>query len=153
MHRQADETERTLLSSDSAFAEELVRPALRFMTAATIVWFCTLFPSTPAHAHAVVVKAEPSPKSELVMSPAVVRVWFSEAVEPERTRLELLDAKGATVRADRVNTPADRKIVMIRPATLGAGTYTVQYRVVSGDGHVVEGRYGFSIRPSVGVAR
>jgi len=147
MYRQADEMERILLSSDSAVAGGLVRPALRFMAAASIVWFCTLFPSTPAHAHAVVVKAEPAPKSELDISPAVVRVWFSEAVAPEKARIEVLDAKGGTVRADRINTPDDRKLVMIRPASLGAGTYTVKYRAVSADGHVVEGRYGFSIRP------
>ncbi|HEX7124257.1 MAG TPA: copper resistance protein CopC, partial [Thermodesulfobacteriota bacterium] len=33
------------------------------------------------------------------------------------------------------------------PPDLPAGAYTVKYRVLSADGHVVEGSYRFTVKP------
>ncbi|MEN9726390.1 MAG: hypothetical protein RL434_756 [Pseudomonadota bacterium] len=100
-------------------------------------------------AHARLVKSVPADDAELSMAPEAVVLTFNESPEHSFSTVELRDATGKIFA-----TPAMRKgetpdsLVLPLPEDLPAGAYAVQYRVLSVDGHVVEGRFGFRIGAS-----
>ena len=99
-----------------------------------------------AEAHARLAKSEPAASSTLRGAPAEVRLWFTESLEATFSTAHLLDGErrrvdGAEGKVDGTNAALLR---MALPA-LGAGSYTVVYRVVSIDSHVTAGELTFSI--------
>ncbi len=97
-------------------------------------------------AHARLVRSVPADDAELSVAPEGVVLTFNESPEHRFSSVELRDATGKAL-----TTPAMRKgetpdsLVLPLPEDLPAGAYAVQYRVLSVDGHVVEGRFGFRI--------
>ena len=99
-----------------------------------------------AEAHAKLSRSEPAAASTLRSGPAEVRLWFTESLEATFSSAHLLDGErrrveGAEGKVDGTNPALLR---MTLPA-LGAGRYTVIYRVVSIDSHVTAGELTFSI--------
>ena len=99
-----------------------------------------------AEAHARLAKSEPVASSTVRSGPAEVRLWFTESLEATFSGAHLLDGErrrvdGVEGRVDGTNAALLR---MTLPA-LGAGRYTVVYRVVSIDSHVTAGELTFSI--------
>ncbi|HMH53387.1 MAG TPA: copper resistance CopC family protein [Candidatus Acidoferrum sp.] len=97
-------------------------------------------------AHAKLARSEPAAASTLRSAPAEVRLWFTEHLEPTFSGAHLLDGEqrrvdGAEGKVDGTNPALLR---MALPA-LGAGSYTIVYRVVSIDSHVTAGELSFSI--------
>ena len=97
-------------------------------------------------AHAKLSRSEPAAASRLRSAPGEVRLWFTESLEPAFSAAYLLDGEsrrvdGAESKVDGANPALLR---MTLPA-LGAGRYTVVYRVVSIDSHVTAGELTFSI--------
>ena len=81
--------------------------------------------------------------------PERAQLWFSERLEPAFSRVAVWSASGAQVdRGDtRVDTD-DPKQLSVTLRALEPGTYTVRYRVLSVDGHVVEAAFSFTIKPA-----
>lgn len=99
-------------------------------------------------AHAVLADAVPAPGARLGRPPGRVRLRFSERLEPAFARLAVHDATGRRIdRGDTAVVPGDRRGLAVSLPPLGPGQYTVRYRVLSVDGHVVEAAYTFSIDP------
>ena len=100
-----------------------------------------------ACAHALLDKSEPARRAVLTHSPAHVRLWFNERLEPAFCELSVLDAEGrsATAGAARVSAQNPKLLELTLP-TLGSGVYTVQYKVVSVDGHTVKASYTFTVK-------
>ena len=97
-------------------------------------------------AHAKLARSEPAAASRLRSAPGEVRLWFTESLEASFSAAHLLDGErrrvdGAEGKVDGANPALLR---MTLPA-LGAGRYTVVYRVVSIDSHVTAGELSFSI--------
>ncbi|MFN5488595.1 MAG: copper resistance protein CopC, partial [Bradyrhizobium sp.] len=103
--------------------------------------FLTLCLATPAHAHAVLIAAEPADGSVVAEAPKTVVLRFNEAVAP--TAVSLLDAAGKP--RDVAIHAVDESVMVTLPAGLPQGTQVVSYRVVSQDGHPVAGSLLFSI--------
>ena len=84
-----------------------------------------------------------------------VRVRFSAPVAAGLTRLTLVRG-GETVAEGGAADPESgrREYVLPLGAPLHAGDYTVRWRTVGADGHVLEGSFGFTVAPeaSPGVA-
>ncbi len=100
-----------------------------------------------AFAHALLVRSEPAQRATLHSPPAAVRLWFSEPLEPAFSSLEVLTARGERVTQAHAAVPAsDGKLLELPLPPLAAGDYTVQYRVLSVDGHAVKGGYIFRVR-------
>jgi methionine-rich copper-binding protein CopC len=100
-----------------------------------------------AGAHASLVRSSPARRAVLLRPPDRVSLWFNERLEPAFSRITVTDASGATVQLGEAVVATDdpvRLSVGLRP--LPAGTYTVRYRVLSVDGHVVEGEFPFTLR-------
>lgn len=100
-----------------------------------------------AWAHAYLVKAIPAQRAVLYAAPARVQLWFNERLEPRFCSVAVTDAAGKSVDQADLQVPAgDPRQLSIGLAPLAAGTYTVKYRVLSVDGHVMEGRFTFTVR-------
>ncbi|WP_445170811.1 copper resistance CopC family protein [Mycolicibacterium sp. Dal123E01] len=97
-----------------------------------------------ASAHAVRVAADPAPDAALTVAPSRVSATFNEQLHPDFAAMTVVGPDG-NLWSD--GTPQVQGAVVsagIRP--LGpVGTYTVNYRVTSADGHVVSGSWSFSM--------
>ncbi|MGV9294317.1 copper resistance CopC family protein [Amycolatopsis sp. NPDC003676] len=105
----------------------------------------TFFPTSAAEAHSFLESSTPAKDSELSVAPAKIVLTFNEPLDRGFTELAVLGPDGAThweSAAATVTGPA--LSAPVKP--LGpAGKYTVQYRVVSADGHPVSGAYSFTL--------
>jgi copper resistance protein C len=97
--------------------------------------------------HAVLVKSSPSARATLAESPGRVELWFNERLEPAYSRAAVLDAAGAQVDLrDVAVSRDDPKRLTVSLPSLGPGRYTVRFRVLSVDGHVVESSMTFTVK-------
>jgi methionine-rich copper-binding protein CopC len=98
-------------------------------------------------AHAILVKSTPARRAVLSRPPARVQLWFNERLEPAFARLSVWDQRGRQVDERDASVGADdEKRLSVGLPTLEPGTYTVKFRVLSVDGHVVQGEFTFTVR-------
>ena len=103
--------------------------------------------SNPVFAHASLVKAEPARRAALSVPPKQIRLWFNEEIEAEYASLTVLDAaKKAVTEKKPLVHPDDPKSIYLELPELVPGKYTVKFRVLSVDGHVVDSDYIFGIK-------
>jgi methionine-rich copper-binding protein CopC len=98
-------------------------------------------------AHAILVKSEPGQGATVPESPGKIELWFNEGVGKDYTALAVIDGNGARVdnRDARLGW-FDRSYLRVTLPPLSPGTYTVRYRVQSADGHIVSGKFNFSVQ-------
>lgn len=98
-----------------------------------------------ASAHSLLLEASPV-AGTVVVAPTEVRLRFNGRVEKRLSRLALVDERGE-VRplVSDPNGPPDRLVAAL-PA-LPPGRYRLEWHVLSTDGHVVSGGYGFRVAP------
>jgi methionine-rich copper-binding protein CopC len=97
--------------------------------------------------HAYLVKSSPARRAALSSPPTRVVLWFNERLEPQFSQLSVWNADGQQVDGGDVQVgPDDSKRLSVGIPTLPAGSYTVKYRVLSVDGHVVEAEFPFTVR-------
>jgi hypothetical protein len=108
---------------------------------ATLLWWGA------ASAHALLVKSEPARRAVLVHPPAQVRLWFNERLEPTFCTLVVLSADGKPATAEPARVSSDNpKLLELALPVLAPGLYTVQYKVLSVDGHTVKAGYTFTVK-------
>lgn len=102
-----------------------------------------------AWGHAYLVKSIPAPRALLFAPPQQVQLWFNERLEARFCSLHLSDDRGRplTLGPLQITTEDPKRLSAILPR-LAPGMYTVKFRVVSVDGHVVEDRFVFTVRKS-----
>ena len=108
----------------------------------------SLFIVAPASAHTSLVSSNPESGAVLNETPFEVRLKFNEDLllvsDKNPNRIEVVNGIGqvvsgmAKVDGAEISTPLD---LSVEPS----GEYSVKYRVVSGDGHPVEGEYQFTV--------
>ncbi|MGC5032859.1 copper resistance CopC family protein [Micromonospora sp. DT229] len=101
-------------------------------------------PATPAHAHNVLRKATPAQDAELTKAPKKITLDFLQKLNPAFTTITLSDADKQPVATSEPEVEGTKGTVTI-DSTLPNGVYTVAYRVVSSDGHPVQGSYKFTV--------
>lgn len=99
--------------------------------------------ASPAGAHADLLSTDPADGSSLSAPPAQVSLTFSEALVPETVNVAVSNAMGP-LQAIEPRTQGDT-VTVPWPAEVGDGDYTVAYRVVSEDGHPIEGQFAFTV--------
>jgi MYXO-CTERM domain-containing protein len=118
-----------------------------------IVWLITLaaalaLPVT-AVAHADLASATPAEGAELDEAPDVVRLAFTEELDPDGSGFVVTDAAGTEVGHGAVDLDvADRNELAGSVAIRDPGRYSVDWSVVSSDGHEASGSYTFGYRTS-----
>jgi len=99
----------------------------------------------PAAAHARLVSSTPLPDSTVAATRSVT-LTFSERTVPAFSGFDIINAAGDKV-AVRTSVGEDGKTLtgaLARPLT--PGTYRVNWRIASSDGHRMTGFYAFSVR-------
>ncbi len=102
--------------------------------------------SPAVYAHAILVKSVPEKETVITQSPERVEVWFNDAVGRKYQALAVINAKGK--RMDNRDVKQDASDGAHLSATLKpmeSGKYTVRYRVQSADGHILSGKYYFTL--------
>jgi copper resistance protein C len=118
-----------------------------FVRSILIVAFALGVPSTSAFAHSMLVKAEPPRRAVLTKSPTQVRLWFNEKIEGDYASLVVLDAKKQPITDVKpILAPDDQKSIVLPLPELAPGKYSVKFRVLSVDGHVVESIFDFTVK-------
>lgn len=118
---------------------------------AVVLWQLLII-AAPASAHAVLVSSDPIDGSRLTSAPSRVTFMFDEVVQLPNGGTAAISDDGRHVEQGSAQLSADgRAVVIPLSMNLGEGTYTVSYRVVSADGHVVTGaiRFGVNADPTV----
>jgi copper transport protein len=114
------------------------------MTAVLTVVVLLLAPTAPASAHAELVGSTPANGARLDKAPSRVTLEFTEGVNLIDNGIRLVDAEG-----DTVSTPSPsaegHTIRWSMPSKLPKGKYLVSWRVVSADGHPVQGAFSFGV--------
>ena len=102
--------------------------------------------SSTVYAHAILVKSVPEKETVITQSPEKVEVWFNDAVGRKYQALAVINKKGK--RMDNRDVKQDSSDGAHLSATLKPmepGKYTVRYRVQSADGHILSGKYYFTL--------
>jgi copper resistance protein C len=101
-----------------------------------------------AGAHAVLVKSSPAKRAVVSASPPRVELVFNERLEPAYSTVSVWAADNRRVDDGKaVVGPDDPRRLTVGVPPVQAGTYTVRFRVLSVDGHIVEGTFPFDVRP------
>ena len=118
----------------------------RWLVLTTFGMLLLLGPGT-AWPHASLVRSSPAARATLTRSPERVDVWFNERIEPKFSRVSVLDHQGQAVDTGEMAIgPDDARKLSVRVRPLRPGVYTVRFRVLSVDSHVVEGQFQFTVR-------
>lgn len=118
----------------------------RFIALSLLVAAMTLMHANQVFAHASLVKAEPARRAVLSTSPARIHLWFNEEIEPAYAALTVHNADKNPITDNKVEVDSkDPKSVVLELPDMQPGRYTVKFRVLSVDGHVVDSEYNFTV--------
>ena len=99
-----------------------------------------------ASAHAVLDNSVPTSGATLEDTPLQIVLDFDESVESSLGYIKLFSSSGKRVQLPAVKADAsDASIVRVVPPTLAQDSYVAVYRVISADGHPVEGAITFRV--------
>lgn len=113
---------------------------------ALVVWGLVLGTARPTLAHAVLISSDPPHGAALEAAPRSVTLRFNEPVSSDFSPAMVRNQAGERVDAgDARVLPGDPTAVRVGLKPVGTGLYTVVYRVVSLDGHLVQGTLAFSV--------
>ena len=116
-------------------------------TRALVLALIVLMPAV-ASAHAVLVKSSPARRAVVTSPPSRVELTFNERLEPAYSTMSVWSSAEARVDDGKIVVgPDDPRRLSVAIPLLARGTYTVKFRVLSVDGHLVEGTYPFEVRP------
>ena len=101
-----------------------------------------------AFAHAELIKSFPVANSTLTKSPGFIQLEFGETLAFLKSKtansITILDSKAHKISTSKISV----KKGIARVALIGAlksGKYTIKYRVVSADGHVLNAQFKFTL--------
>lgn len=92
-------------------------------------------------------RSAPTADTVLSVAPTEVRLWFSQEPQEGSTSIRLVDAAGSAVHTgDVVQDPAEATAFSVAlHGALAPGTYTVAWRALGQDGHVVRDDFAFTL--------
>jgi methionine-rich copper-binding protein CopC len=112
---------------------------------AMLAGLCAAGTVSPAFAHSFLVEATPSSKDHVATSPKTVKLRFGGGVEPSYSKLTIEGADGKVLAEGAIGVPEKDRELSVNSPELTPGKYVVRYRVLSKDGHIVEGNYEFFV--------
>ncbi len=108
--------------------------------------------SSTAGAHASLIRSSPSNNEVIDSSPTEIVLVFDEAVRLSDRGVLVLDPEGREVQSGDA-VLSENSTTATQPVEGGtAGTYTVSYRLISEDNHVISGSYVFHVGRVTGTA-
>ncbi|MCZ2839065.1 copper resistance CopC family protein [Modestobacter sp. VKM Ac-2985] len=98
----------------------------------------------PARAHDALLGSSPSAGAAVPTAPSAVELQFSGTPLPLGTEVRVLGPDGAVVSTGAAEI-RDTTVTQSLTAGLAAGSYTVQWRSTSSDGHPLTGTWDFTV--------
>jgi copper resistance protein C len=99
-------------------------------------------------AHAIVVRTSPPQDGTATGDIGKVDVWYDAGIRDSLAALAVVGEAGQRVdKRDAAIDSADPAHVSVSVNPLTPGKYTVRYRALSADGHLVSGAWAFEVRP------
>ena len=132
-------------SANDAARRVLVVLAALVLAVAAAVWGA----ATAASAHDELVSSTPADGDSLESAPTEAVLEFSGNVQEVGTEIAMKDSSGATVELPEAYTISGTSISQPLPE-LEHGEYSLNWRVVSEDGHPISGTIGFGVGSSLG---
>ncbi|MCA0374748.1 MAG: copper resistance protein CopC [Gemmatimonadetes bacterium] len=116
------------------------------VTAAAVAPVAALIAAAPLP-HLKLKRAFPAADTTLTSSPDAVKLWLTEATDPATSSI-VVTKGGAPVATAKLTRGAtlDDPLTAKFSAAPGDGAYTVTWKAMSKDGHVVNGTYGFTVK-------
>lgn len=102
-----------------------------------------LLATNDARAHAYLDHAEPRVGNKVAAAPHEVTLWFTQKLEPAFSAITVINAAGQRVDMGKTRVSGNQMSVTIRAG--GAGTYRVNWRVLSVDAHTTDGNFTFQV--------
>jgi methionine-rich copper-binding protein CopC len=96
-----------------------------------------------ASAHALLDRAEPRVGNTVATAPRQVTLWFTQRLEAAFSSMTVTDSAGQRVDTGKARVSGNQMSVSLRAG--GAGTYRVNWRVLSVDAHSTEGNFTFQV--------
>ncbi|HEY5058632.1 MAG TPA: CopD family protein [Gaiellaceae bacterium] len=118
---------------------------MRRLAPLTVAVVALAFPAA-AFAHATLLHETPSLEQRVARSPAQVVLRFDQPVNNVPRAILVLDAAGHNVAGPPRAVKSARELVAALPKSLPRGAYTIRWRALSSDGHVVSGISTFGVR-------
>src|SRR5712692_1682343 len=106
-----------------------------------LLWLAT----GEATAHASLDHAEPRVGNKVATPPHQVTLWFTQKLEPAFSSITVTNAAGERVDTGKTRVNGNQMSVSLRSG--GAGTYRVNWRVLSVDTHTSDGNFTFQVGP------
>jgi copper resistance protein C len=100
-----------------------------------------------AWAHAFLDHSDPKVGSTVTNSPAVIKIWFTQNLEPVFSSIKVEDVQGKEVdKKDMHLDDKDKSLMIVSVPPLPHGTYTVTWHAVSVDTHRTQGHFQFTVK-------
>ena len=97
-------------------------------------------------AHAFIDHAEPAVGSQIHRAPGLVKIWFTQKLEPALSRIQVFDLSGREVdKRDNQIDQSNGTLLTVSLLELTPGKYKVVWRAVSVDTHVTTGTFEFEL--------
>ncbi|EKS6644356.1 CopC domain-containing protein YobA [Enterobacter hormaechei] len=121
------------------FTPSRIACALVFLLSSAIT------PAVLAHAH---LKQQSPQENTVAVAPEVITLNFSEGIEPAFSGVVVTNAQQQKIKTGAVKRDEkdNAKLIVPLEKPLMTGTYTVDWHVVSVDGHKTKGSYHFSVK-------
>jgi copper resistance protein C len=120
------------------------RAVLRLLAAALVAVVALLLSASPAVAHTRLESSDPADGADLSAAPEAVSLTFTENVDAEFASVSVVGPDGVNYQTGQLT--ASDGVVRSAVSPLGpAGRYEIGYRVVSDDGHPVQGVVSFTL--------
>jgi hypothetical protein len=116
---------------------------MRPLSLIPIIPLLGLFLGGEATAHAFLDHAEPRVGNKVAVPPRAVTLWFTQKLEPAFSSISVTNAAGERVDTGKAQVSGTQMSVSLRPG--GAGTYHVNWRVLSVDTHTTNGNFTFQV--------
>jgi methionine-rich copper-binding protein CopC len=108
-----------------------------------IIPLLLLLATGEASAHALLDHAEPRVGNTVATAPREVTLWFTQKLEPAFSSITVTNSAGQRVDAGKTRVSGNQMSVSLRSG--GAGTYRVNWRVLSVDTHRTDGSFTFRV--------
>lgn len=124
-----------------------LRAALTGLTGLAVAAAAALGAATPATAHDVLLESDPADGATLATPPERIVLTFNNPVLQVSPTIAVTDPDGTAV-GDSAAVVDGANVSIDLPVDVPAGTYDVQWRVVSSDGHPIEGELSYDVEQS-----
>jgi copper resistance protein C len=102
-----------------------------------------MFASGTAQAHAFLDHAEPRVGNKVAAPPREVTLWFTQKLEPAFSSVTVTNAAGERIDSGKARVSGNQMSISLRSG--GAGTYHVNWHVLSVDTHTTDGNFTFQV--------